>query len=741
MSRRGWTLPPPEIVQLERMLMTAVQSLPSQRQTNEPGSSAGGRSGFRPDVEGLRAVAVGMVVLYHAGLSRLPGGFVGVDVFFVISGFLITSLLIRELERTGRISLSRFYARRAKRLLPAAAIVLLATTVLTALVLPQIRWRDTGGDIVSAALYVVGWRLAGRSVDYLAEDTAPSPVQHFWSLAVEEQYYLVWPLLLILVTWWARRRGRSMGTSLSIGLALVAIPSLLWSVYQTSYQPASAFFITTTRMWELAIGGGVAIAATRLARMPRPGALLLGWIGLAAVAVAGVIFSTSTPWPGYAAALPTLGAAAVIAAGFAAGGAGPVLLLGTRPFQWVGALSYSLYLWHWPLLVAATAHWGDLSLKRGLAVAALSVVPAWVTYRLVENPLRHSPAISRSPRLALSLGANFSLLGVVAGLGLVLALPSTTGPGDGGRFALGATILSTHPRNDPAGAPVDKVSSITPDPLRATEDVPDIYHDGCQQSQASSKPVSCVYGRKDAPTTVALVGDSKAAQWLPALQILAQAKDWRIVTYSKSACAFSTASTSLDGRPYESCSEWNAKVLDRLTGPDRPDFVITSQVRPKALDGGANTSVDAMVAGLRAAWGRLTAAGVDVFVLRDTPQTGMQVYACVAENSDRLTRCTYDREEGIAASAAPTQVLAAKGMEGVHVIDMTDAICPTERCAPVIGNVLIYRQGSHLTATYVESLAPRLGEELASAGLGACGAGETATSGRATNCAPGVGSQ
>jgi hypothetical protein len=593
---------------------------------------------------------------------------------------------------------------------------------------------------VSAALYVVNWRLAGQSVNYLAEDTAPSPVQHFWSLAVEEQYYLVWPLLLILVTLWARRRGRSMGASLSIGLALVAIPSLLWSVYQTSYQPASAFFITTTRMWELAIGGGVAIAATRLARMPRPTALLLGWVGLAAVAVAGVIFSTSTPWPGYVAALPTLGAAAVIAAGFAAGGAGPVMLLGTRPFQWVGALSYSLYLWHWPLLVAATAHWGDLSVKRGLAVALLSVVPAWATYRLIENPLRHSRAISRSPRLALSLGANFSLLGVVAGLGLILALPSAIGPEDGGRFALGATILSTDPRNDPAGAPVDKVSSITPDPLRATEDVPDIYDDGCQQSQASSKPVSCVYGRQDAPTTVALVGDSKAAQWLPALQILAQAKDWRIVTYSKSACAFSTASTSIDGRPYESCAEWNSKVLDRLTGSDRPDFVITSQVRPKALDG-ENTSVDAMVAGLRAAWGRLTAAGVDVFVLKDTPQTGMQVYACVAENTDRLTKCTYDRDKGIAASAAPTQAIAARGMDGVHVIDMTDAICPTARCAPVIGNVLVYRQGSHLTATYVQSLAPRLGEELASAGLGACGGGQTATAGPATDCTPGVGSQ
>jgi len=721
--------------------MTGVQSMPSQRQANEPGSPAEGRSGFRPDVEGLRAVAIGLVVLYHAGVSRLPGGFVGVDVFFVISGFLITGLLIKELERTGTISLSRFYARRAKRLLPAAATVLLATTALTALVLPQIRWRDTGGDIVSAALYVVNWRLAGRSVDYLAEDTAPSPVEHFWSLAVEEQYYLVWPLLLILVTWWARRRGRSLGTSLSIGLALVAVPSLLWSVYQTSYEPAAAFFITTTRMWELAIGGGVAIAATRLARMPRPVATLLGWTGLAAVAVAGMIFSVHTPWPGYAAAVPTLGSAAVIAAGFAAGGTGPVVLLCTRPFQWVGALSYSIYLWHWPVLVAATAHWGPLSLKRGLAVAALSVVPAWVTYRLVENPLRHSPVISRSPRLALSLGANFSLIGVVAGLGLVLALPSISGAGQGGRFALGATILSAHPRNDPAGAPVDEVAYITPDPLHATEDVPDLYHDHCQQGFASSKPTSCVYGREDAPTTVALVGDSKAVQWLPALQILAQARDWRIITYTKARCSFAQVELTVEGRPWPACSAWNAKVLDRLVGHDRPDFVVTSQGRRTAANGQGDP-LEMMVSGLRATWSTLTAAGVEVFVLKDSLQPFMPLYACVAENPHRLTRCTYDRERGIAASAGPTQALAAIGMDGVHVIDMTDAICPTVRCASVIGNVLVYRQGSHLTATYVESLAPRLGQELASAGLGYCpGRQASSTSRRGGTCTPGVGSQ
>ena len=707
--------------------MAQAPTMVRPRPADEPPSrseATPGR-GFRGDVEGLRAVAVGLVLLYHAGLSLVPGGFVGVDVFFVISGFLITGLLVKELRKTGRISLAGFYARRAKRLLPATAVVLISTAVLVLMFVPKIHWTEIGGDIVASALYVVNWRLANRSVDYLAEDSGASPLQHFWSLAVEEQYYLVWPVLILLATLWVRRRGRPMTGALWLGLAVIGLPSLAWSIYQTAYEPARAFFITTTRMWELAVGAAVAIAASQLARMPRVVAVVLGWAGLAAIAASGLVYSVRTPWPGSAALLPVLGSAAVIAAGTAAGRAGPIMLLGTRPFLWVGALSYSLYLWHWPLIVIATYYWGGLSVQRGLLLAAISVIPAYLTYRLIENPFRHSAALSRSPRLALSIGANATMIGVLAGTMVVLAVPTAAAPAGP---SPGAAVLEPRTGSGTGaakGAPVDKVEWITPDPLQATKDVPELYADGCQVSEASSDPKACVYGNPDGNTTVALVGDSKIAQWLPAFQELAKTNDWKIVTQTKSACPLSTAPITLNGEVYQSCADWNSNLLAALTGPDKPDYVITSQVRsialkPAGLSGHA-AGVDAMVAGMHASWTTLTDAGVKVIVLGDTPQTGMSVYECVSENTDHLTRCTYDRARGVTRSALPTQQAAVAGMPEVKLVDLTRSICPTPKCAPVIGNVLVYRQGSHLTATYIKTLAPKLGEELTVAGLPADG--------------------
>jgi peptidoglycan/LPS O-acetylase OafA/YrhL len=689
------------------------------RVTAPPERTADRRSGrgFRGDVEGLRAVAVGLVLLYHARLPFMTGGFIGVDVFFVISGFLITGQLVRELETTGTISLVRFYARRAKRLLPATAVVLVATTALVLAFVPRIRWTDIGGDVVAAALYVVNWRFADRSVDYLAEDVEPSPVQHFWSLAVEEQYYLVWPVLLLILTWLARRRGRRLGPSLWVGLVIIAVPSFVWSVYQTAHEPASAFFVTTTRMWELAVGAAVAIGAARFARMPRIPAVILGWAGVAAIVVGGLLFTVTMAWPGYAAAVPTLGAAAVIAAGAAAGKGGPVSVLGTAPFRWVGALSYSLYLWHWPLLVVATAYWGGLSVPAGLVIAALSVVPAWLTYRLVENPFRYSASISRLPRLALSLGANFTLAGVVAGLTLLIVVPSSSTPPEAAnQTALGAAVLADDPRDDPAGAPVDRVEWMVPDPLEATGDVPDLYADGCQQDVTSAEPVSCSYGHDDADTTVALVGDSKAAQWAPALQVLAEQNGWRVTTFTKSRCSFTSAPVTVDGDVYDSCTEWNLNVIAQLTGPDRPDYVVTSGGRSTALaddDAAEEAGLAAMVAGLEESWDALLDAGVGVVVLEDTPATGINVYECVSEHPQNLRRCTYSREDSEGSGGALAQREAAGSRQDVAYVDLNDAVCPTAQCAPVIGNVLVYRQGSHLTSTYVETLAPRLGAALA----------------------------
>jgi peptidoglycan/LPS O-acetylase OafA/YrhL len=678
-----------------------------------------GSDRFRGDVAGLRAIAVGLVLLYHAGLPFLPGGFVGVDVFFVISGFLITGQLVNEIDRSGRISLTGFYARRAKRILPAASVVLAATAAAVWLFASRERWEDIARDIVGSAIYVVNWRFADQAVDYLARDTDPSPVQHYWSLAVEEQFYLVWPLLIIVAIAVARRIGRrNVRPILWMGLVLVAVPSFAWSIVETAHSPASAFFVSTTRMWELAIGAGVALAAASFARIPRAAAIVLGWAGLAAVVAAGLVVTTSTRWPGYAAALPTFGAAAVIVAGAAAGARGPVAILGTPPFRWVGDLSYSLYLWHWPMIVLATAHWGGLSLTRGLAVAAASVVPAWLTFKLVENPLRYSRAISGSPRLALSLGGNFTFAGICAGLALLVLATSAAAPSVAAKQpARGAGLLlgSVGTGSAPLGPVPDRFDFITPDPLRAGKDLPETT-DHCFQQMVEPDVIWCTYGNPHGKTTVALVGDSKMDQWLPAFQLLAAQNDWKIVVAFKGGCPFMTGQpVKANKEPYRDCEQWNTALLPRLVA-ERPAYVFTSQTSDKAGDGAGHATVDAMVAGMRTAWSRLAAVGSKVVVVANNPGPPQNIVQCADKNRTRLSVCAFDRASHDRDPGYQTQVKAVAGTD-VKMIDLFDTVCPTVKCPAVFGNVMVYRRGSHITATYVRSMAPQLAQALTTIGI------------------------
>jgi len=668
-------------------------------------------SHFRPDVEGLRAVAVSMVLLYHLGVGWATGGFAGVDVFFVISGFLITGQLVKEVERTGTIALADFYSRRAKRLFPAAALVLLATVGLTLFTLPPTRWAEIGGDVFASAAYFINWRLAARSVDYLAEDSVPSPVQHFWSLAVEEQYYIIWPVLLFVALFLLRRWLRNR-TVLWSTLVAVALPSLAYSIYLTAKDPGPAYFITPTRIWELAIGGAVALSANACRRIPARVAQLLGWFGLAAIAVATVVISArSTPWPGYAAALPTLGAAAVIVSGFSAGRHGPVALLGTRAFCWVGAISYSLYLWHWPLIEAARAYFEQPQLAPWLALAVLaaSIVLAWLALTFVEHPIRVSEKMSLNTRYALSAGLNFSFVGAIAGLFLIVFTLQQGGTqvAGGPGAAMGAKALRPNPRGDHAGQPVDKVAWFTPAAEQATRDIPSAYADGCQLDVATTEPKPCIYGRKDGAITVAVVGDSKIVQWMPALEELAEKHDWKLVLNGKSGCGFHSRMLVLDGKPYTQCYEWNRAVLKQLLA-ERPDYLITS------LGRGGKKPNDKEVAALLDWWRPLSDAGVKVIALANNPNPRGNVYECVARNPEKLSTCAFARNPG---SGTPSLEAAAAQIPTARFINLNDAICPNRLCPAIIGNVLIYRQGSHITSTYIESLAPRLERELAKAGL------------------------
>lgn len=401
------------------------------RSPSKPAVKAG--SGFRPDIQGLRAIAVGLVLLYHAGLTWLPGGYVGVDVFFVISGFLITGMLVRQSLQKGRIDLADFYARRIRRILPAATAVLIFIAIVTLVLLPRTRWESIGTEIVGSALYLVNWVFADGT-DYLDAGSAASPLQHFWTLAVEEQFYIVWPALLIGMLWLANRGAKRQSDPdaqsarirrfLQIVVGLVMVPSFIWSIYYTQTHPAPAYFVTTTRLWELAIGAAIAIFLVYLEKIPHRVGYILQGGGLVAILAAGIFFTDATAFPGYAALLPTLGAAGVIIGGMSGRATqGFAVVLNVRPMRWVGDLSYSLYLWHWPLIIFATYIFdGKLPVWIGLLVVVLAIIPSWLSYRYIEQPFRDWQRLKEKSASALRAGA--SLMVATAACGLIVLLSS-----------------------------------------------------------------------------------------------------------------------------------------------------------------------------------------------------------------------------------------------------------------------------------------------------------------------------
>ncbi|WP_086150823.1 acyltransferase family protein [Cellulosimicrobium sp. KWT-B] len=665
------------------------------------------RGGFRGDIEGLRTVAIVAVLLYHAGVPGADAGFAGVDVFFVVSGFLITGVMLREIDRTGRLSIAGFYARRARRLLPAAALVLVVCAVLSAVLLPPTQRHDAGWDVAAAAGYVVNWVLASRAVDYLAEDAGASPVQHFWSLAVEEQFYVLWPLVLVAAVLVARRLGGTgyRGPALVL-LTVLAGVSFAFALLEDG-SPA-AFFVTTTRLWELAAGALLAIVLPGVRRW-RPRALTAaGWAGAVLLVAAAFVLAEPRTWPGLATLLPVLGTVLVLAAGSGGPRGALTRALGTRPMVWVGGLSYSLYLWHWPLLVFARAVWGDIGPLEGLAVVLVSVLPAWLSLHLLENPVRRTPYLAGSTRRSLALGAMLTAVGLVTG-GVLAVTTDAKAPTEAERAeARGASALLA---GDAALPPRALTGSVLPTPVAAPKDLPVAYADGCQAVKEATDLSTCVYGDPEGTTTVAAVGDSKMLQWQPVLDRLAREQGWKLVVLTKTSCAWTAATPHIDGEPYDECVEWNQRLDEELERLD-PAVILTSQYQSDAIDPSGGTSVDAMVDGLRTVWESARARGATVGVVLDNPHPEGNVYECVAAHPDALVECAFDRDAGTERSAAPVQRLAADGVDGVEVVDLTSAVC-TQTCWPVVGDVLVYRQTTHLTRTYVESTLPQVREALA----------------------------
>ncbi len=680
---------------------------------------------LRTDIQGLRAVAVSLVVIYHLVPSSLTGGFAGVDVFFVISGFLITLHLMQKPPSGGR-DLAKFWGRRIRRLLPASLLVLATTLVASRLFAPDTQWGNTAAQARAATLYVVNWLLARDSVDYLAAENAPSPVQHFWSLSVEEQFYFVWPILILGMVLLAQRRRWNRDIAVLGGLGVLVVTSLGYSVWETIHNPAAAYFVTPTRMWELGVGGLLAVVvAVRQRRglghlLPETTRVALAWVGFAAIAWTAWSYTGSTPFPGWQALLPVLGTALVIGAHSPMNRLSPGPLLAVRPMQWLGDVSYSVYLWHWPLIVLIPQLRGHRmdNLDRAVALV-LTLVLAWLTKKYVEDRFR-------TPQWGIPLRKPF-LLGAV-GMVVVIAIAGLQQLEVDRRQAQSETELQravaqqgpcfgAAALDDPDSCEPVPYDQIVPAPVDAAGDKSNAYEEvsggkDCFAYLPRFRPVRCTFGDRDSDVEVALVGNSHAGQWLPALERLADERGWRITTYLASQCAAAETPQSFRGADHsEACLSWVRRTTEDVER-SRPDLVVyTNRISVGAEGKTYDESIPIYTDGMEQVLGSWREAALKVLVLHDTPAPGELIPDCLAANPDDMSACDGERADWVAPEPAQNAVEHVDDPL-IRFVDLNDHVCGPEVCAAVTGGVVTYFDGSHLTATYNSTLDRYLGPPL-----------------------------
>lgn len=686
------------------------------------GASAPARA-IRPEIQGLRAVAVLLVVAFHLYPNRVPGGYVGVDVFFVISGFLITSHIHREVVVTGTVRLRRFWARRIRRLLPASLLVLAVSAVAALAFVPATMWGQTARQIAASALYVQNWALAADAVDYMAADNVPTVAQHYWSLSVEEQFYLVWPVLILgLVALHRRARGgpSALRAVLAGGLGVLAAASLVWSVLATYRDQSQAYFVTPTRVWEFAAGAMLALLAGGAWR-PAWWRAPLAWAGVAAIVAAGLLFDQATLFPGWVALLPVLGTVAVILAGGTPGRHTPAWWLSLRPMTFVGDVSYSVYLWHWPLIVV----WPfvtDTSLRTvdKALIAVATILLAWASKVFVEDPGRTRPFLAAAPwRAFVFAGAGMAV--VVAGMAGVQGEVDRRAEASAERLrALEASGCLGPGALDPArdcGPPQGEGELLPPPEVVARQNV-DVAYPGCQAGIEGDGITRCEIGapRETAERTIALVGDSHTTQWFPAFDELGRERGWHVVTYAKASCPFTAAERLLPDEQTDAatrgCHAWGQAVLDEILDSD-VSFVVTAAFSAayewRAPDG--TRLADPGPDGFAAMWSALTAEGIEVFPIADVPRTqGENVPNCLAAHRDRMA-CAVPREEALPGSALVAAAERAAD-DRVHLVDLTDRFCDALTCYPVVGDLIVYRDYSHVAADYARALVPEIARQM-----------------------------
>jgi peptidoglycan/LPS O-acetylase OafA/YrhL len=639
---------------------------------------------FRADIEGLRGIAVLLVVGCHCGISWCAGGFIGVDIFFVISGYLITGLLAREYRETSHIDLVGFFARRARRLLPACAAVLAATLLVAALFLAPQEIGATARAALAGSLYMSNVFFDHASSDYFAPAVQRNPLLHTWSLGVEEQFYLLWPGLILVAGRWRRTRPALWM------LGALAASSFGCGVLATREAPTFAFYELPARAWEFAAGGLLALAAAAVhSARTRILAVAGGMVG--AALIMGTVFWVrgGSGFPGWIALAPVAGTLLTLFAGAAAPQRGVSAVLSAAPLQFLGARSYSWYLWHWPFVVFAELLLPDISVAQRIEAAIASLLMAAMTYRWVEQPIRTSRYLARRRDLSLSAAAAVAVLSV----GTSAALASFADH----QMRLDAKYSATQ------AATVDYGFAAL-----------ECYADGPSAKALEAKV--CEFGDHRAARTLVLFGDSHAMQWINAMRQAADAQGWRLITLVKPGCAASDINPHNLAAPSDPCKVWRARAIEKI-GQLAPFAVVMASYSGATIRGDTPLMpADEVRAGTRSTLQKLRAAGAAVVVLRDSPLPPFNVPACIGRSVGQAPPaadpCQFDALGAVNAGAFEAERAAGAGLDNVYYLDMDDLICPGASCHAVQHGRIVYRDENHLAGSYAESLAGELATRL-----------------------------
>ncbi|AFM17282.1 putative acyltransferase [Mycolicibacterium chubuense NBB4] len=690
-------------------------------------------SGFyRHDLDGLRGVAIALVAVFHVWFGRVSGG---VDVFLVLSGFFFGGRLLRAALTPG-VALRPVpeITRLIRRLLPALVVVLAASAVLTILIQPQTRWEAFADQSLASLGYFQNWELANTAADYLRAGESVSPLQHIWSMSVQGQFYIAFLALIIGSALLFRRMlGRRARTGFVVLLSVLTIASFVYAIIEHDADQATAYYSSFARAWELLLGAlvGAIVPSLRCPMWLRTTAAV---VALAAILSCGALIDGVREFPGPWALVP-VGAALLLVLSAANRHADPHTrgripapnrLLATRPFVALGAMAYSLYLWHWPLLIFYLAQTGSsrVNFAEGAAVLAVSGVLAWLTTRYVEDPLRTRgsaaatvpvvrwPLRSRWRRPTIVLGSTVALVGVA-----LTATSFTWREHVTALRANGDELATLSPHEYPgARALINHMRfpklPMRPTVLEAKNDIPESTKDGCISDFDNIDVINCTYGDKAATRTIALAGGSHAEHWITALDLLGQRHHFKIVTYLKMGCPLTTEEVPLvmgDNRPYPKCHEWNQRVMSKIIA-DRPDYVFTTSTRPWNIKPG-----DVMPSGYLGVWQQFSDNHIPVLAMRDTPwmvrDDGEPFFPsdCLADGGDAKS-CGIERSK-VLSDHNPTLDYVAQ-FPLLKPLDMSDAVCRKDYCRAAEGNVLIYHDAHHISATYMRSMAGELGRQI-----------------------------